>query len=202
VTGEGVQSTSTGTVTPVFRRTIADLFKARFPFLYVQTWEEDRVVSEVAAVVSDPALIKTRRNLYVWSSTTGLAAPDAKPRSGSADPAKALELVEQLDEPAVFVFKDFHSYLGAGGRTPDPQIVRKVRGLVSTLKNARCPKNVLFVSPTIVLPLELQKDISVLDFEMPSFEEIARALQDIIAVSRPRFTGHLCGERDDHATST
>jgi hypothetical protein len=24
----------------------------------------------------------------------------------------------------------------------------------------------------------------------------------VLLLSRPRFTGHLCGERDDHATST
>jgi len=34
------------------------------------------------------------------------------------------------------------------------------------------------------------------------FEMRGRELQGWLRVSRPRFTGHFCGERDDHATST
>lgn len=102
----------------------------------------------------------------------------------------------------MFVFKDFHSYFGAGGRVADPQIVRKVRDLVLGLKNARCPKNVLFVSPTVVLPQELQKDISVLDFAMPSVEEIRQALQDIIAANREtgRITIDLTADDEERLT--
>lgn len=59
MTGGGSHFAGNGVVIPAFRRTIADLFKARFPFLYVQTWEEDRVVAEVAAVVSESSLIRT-----------------------------------------------------------------------------------------------------------------------------------------------
>jgi SpoVK/Ycf46/Vps4 family AAA+-type ATPase len=193
---------SNGRVVTPFRRTVADLFKARFPFVYVQTWEEDRVVAEVAAAVSDASLIKTPRNLYVWSSTTGLAAAGSKAKSGSEDPLKALEMVESLDEPAVFVFKDFHSYFGSGGRTPDSRIIRKVRDLAPTLKNGRCPKNVLFVSPTVVLPHELQKDISVLDFDMPTVEEIRGSLQEIIEANRQtgRITIDLTPDDEERLT--
>lgn len=191
-----------GAIVTPFRRTIADLFKARFPFLYIQTWEEDRVVSEVAAVVAAASLIKTPRNLYVWSATTGLAAPGAKAKAGSENPAKALDLVEQLDEPSVFVFKDFHSYFGAAGRPADPQLVRKVRDLVPLLKNAHCPKTVVFVSPTVVLPHELQKDVSVLDFDLPSVDEIGQVLRDIIAANREtgRITIELTPDGEERLT--
>jgi SpoVK/Ycf46/Vps4 family AAA+-type ATPase len=202
VTGGGIQAGGNGSATPPFRRAVADLFKARFPLVYVQTWEEDRLVAEVEAVVSEPALIKTPRRLYVWSATAGLAENGTKAKSGSENPVKALELVESLDEPAVFVFKDFHIHFGAGGRVADPQIVRKVRDLVLALKNARCPKNVLFVSPTVVLPQELQKDISVLDFDMPSIEEIRQSLREIIDANREtgRITIDLTPDDEERLT--
>ncbi len=47
----------------------------------------------------------------------------------------------------------------------DYSLIRKVRDLVTVLKASSNPKSVVFLSPTVVLPNELQKDITILDFD-------------------------------------
>lgn len=53
-------------------RLMANLFKARFPFLYISTWEEDRVLSLIRSIASNQELIKTERKVITWKITTGI----------------------------------------------------------------------------------------------------------------------------------
>lgn len=172
-----------------FQRNIADLCRARFPFVYVQTWEEDRVVDELVSVANNSGLIRTTRKVFVWTLTSGLCEvkPDGSTTSSGADtqaPLKALERVTKDSEPALYILKDFHVFFGTQGRAPDHQVIRKVRDLVRTLKEAPQPKNVIFVSPSVELPHELQKDITILDFDLPSEADIRGVLNEMIAVNR------------------
>ncbi|STO13866.1 Uncharacterised protein [[Flavobacterium] thermophilum] len=58
------------------KKTIANLLRARFPFLYISTWEEERVLSLIRSIASDLSLIKTPREVITWKLTTGLANND------------------------------------------------------------------------------------------------------------------------------
>ena len=57
------------------------------------------------------------------------------------------------------------------------------------IKNSRNPKNVIFISPTLTIPYELQKEITIIDFELPSYHEIRNFLEEMIRVNREN--GHL-----------
>ncbi len=93
---------------------------------------------------------------------------------------RALEFVEEFEEPAVFVLKDFHVYFGGPGYPPDFQVTRKVRDILPNLKQSPRPKNVVFLSPSLVLPTDLQKDVTVVDFDLPSFADIKYVLKEMI----------------------
>ena len=54
-----------------FKHTLAELCKARFPIIYVTTWEEERVAECIQELDGDAALIKTPRKVMRWSSTRG-----------------------------------------------------------------------------------------------------------------------------------
>ena len=60
---EGIQRT---------KHHIANLFKARFPIMYIQTWEENRVVDMIREIAENQDIIKTLRKVYVWSLSRGL----------------------------------------------------------------------------------------------------------------------------------
>ena len=46
--------------------------RARFPYLYVPTWEEERILSIIKSVANEESLIKTKRKLFTWKITKGL----------------------------------------------------------------------------------------------------------------------------------
>lgn len=163
-----------------FKTFISNLLKARFPYLYMATWEEERAVSVIRSVVTDESLIKTPRKVFTWSVTTGLSESGQKGKDDTKTPLKALEFIEKYNEPAIFILKDFHVYFGVNGRPGDNQLIRKVRDLLPVLKQSPSPKNVIFVSPSLVLPDDLQKDVTIVDFDLPSFSEIKAVLDEMI----------------------
>ena len=167
-----------------FETLVANLLKARFPILYIPTWEEERAIATIQRIASTESAIKTPRAVFIWSATTGLVGEGMAAKEETKAPLKALELVEKHPDPAVFIFKDFHVFFGANNRPVDTQIVRRVRDVLPVLKQSPRPKNVIFVAPTLVLPHDLQKDITVVDFSLPSFEEILGSLQEMIAANR------------------
>ena len=56
----------------LFENTVANLLKARFPLLYIQTWEEQRVIAQLTQIATDASKLKLPRKVFVWSSTRGL----------------------------------------------------------------------------------------------------------------------------------
>lgn len=161
-----------------FSTTFANLLKARFPYLYVPTWEEERVLGTIREVAGDAARIRTPRRVFTWTATQGLRSDGWTPPEGTEELLGALDVVERFPEPAVFVFHDAHPYFGSEQRVADPLVVRKLRDLVPVLKAS--PRSVVFVSPTLHLPLELQKDVTVVEFVLPTAEEIRTVLDGII----------------------
>jgi SpoVK/Ycf46/Vps4 family AAA+-type ATPase len=167
-----------------FGRSIAELFRARFPFVFVQTWEEERLLAELSTVVADATLIRTPRRLFVWTVSTGMVPVDAHGRTGAPTVVHPPSLIEALDEierfaePAVFVLADVQWFLGGHRRQPDPVVVRRIRNLVSVLN--RQPKNVVFVAPALALPDELQKDVTVVEFPLPNRHELSGALSALV----------------------
>ncbi|TDL71140.1 AAA family ATPase [Rhodococcus qingshengii] len=163
-----------------FKVLVSNLLKARFPYLYISTWEEERAVDVIRSVVTDESLIKTTRKVFTWSVTKGLSENGQKGKEETKAPLKALDFIENYHEPAIFILKDFHVYFGANGRPADNQLIRKIRDLLPTLKQSPSPKNVIFVSPSLVLPNDLQKDLTIVDFDLPTFSEIKYVLDEMI----------------------
>jgi len=163
---------------------LSQYLRARFSFLSISTWEEDRVIRDIQKICSDEQLIKTTRKLYTWSLTEGLVDDEMKPTRNSKQPIQALEQIQRIEEPSVFVLKDFHVYMGGENRQPDPGVIRKIRDLVSVIERSPYPKNVIFVSPTFSIPLELQKDIIFVEYGLPTYNDLKRVLNQMIEMNK------------------
>ncbi|MGK7873194.1 MAG: AAA family ATPase [Xenococcaceae cyanobacterium] len=172
-----------------FKKSFSVLLKARYPYLYISTWEEERVLALIQEVVRTAALIRTPRKLFTWSVTEGIVE-NGQRNNQKTDPFKILDFIDAHQEASVFVLKDFHIYLGTRqvavreSLTEPSLIIRKLRDLVPNLTKSNKPKNVVFVSPSLVLPADLEKDITIVDFDLPSFPEIQQKLQEIIDTNR------------------
>ncbi|WP_230633001.1 AAA family ATPase [Paenibacillus athensensis] len=158
--------------------------RARFPYVYISTWEEERAVAMIRSAVTDETMIKTVRKVFTWTVTNGLAEDQQRGREETKAPLTCLEFIESYDQPAVFILKDFHIYFGGADKQTDQIVIRKIRDLISVLKMSPNPKNVVFICPEIALPNELQKEITIVDFDLPSFAEIKGVLDEMIAANQ------------------
>ncbi len=151
---------------------IETLVRARYPIVYVVSWEEDRVEGCLRGVAD-----RRHKRLFVWTATDGLVADGARSRDReTSDPMVALDAVLSSGDAAIFLLKDFHPYL------KEHTIVRKLRDLTYALK--RSYKTLVILSPVLELPPELSKEITVVDYALPTAEEIGAQLDRIAAAAK------------------
>lgn len=164
-----------------FKRELANMLKARFPYIYMTTWEENRAISIVDGVINDSSFFRSSRKVLSWSQNIGVQTPTGAVEKKVNDPMDLLDYISSFEESSVFILKDFHVFLDPKSRLYNYNIIRKLRDISHTMKNGYVSKTIIFVAPTLVLPLELQKDISILDLDFPSSEEIMQVLNKIIS---------------------
>jgi len=151
------------------------LIRARYPLIYVISWEEQRVVAQVSKIAS-----KLGKNVFEWSINTGLVPAGTSIQSqkhkdsATQDPLVALGNVIEHIEPALYVFKDFHPFL----KTQNMSVIRRMREVAASLKNTY--KTIVLVSPMFQMPAELEKDLTVVDFDLPKENDFAALLGRII----------------------
>lgn len=166
-----------------FMNDFANLVNAGFPYIYIPSYEEERITNTIRNIVNDKDLIKSDRKLYVWTQTDGLVTEDSKIRDTS-NPINAIESVVRSNEDAIYIFKDFHIYFGSDRNSrPDYAVIRKLRDVIPILKSSR--KTVVFISAKLVIPCDMEKEISILEFPLPNAEEIQSLLEDLISGLSP-----------------
>ena len=167
-----------------FSKKLATLMRARFPYIYIPTWEEERVTDLITSVVTNAALIKTTRKIYTWTITKGFTLDERVVSADTIKPVKAIEFISNCQEDAVFLLKDFHIFFGGTGRQPDFVVIRSLRDSLPLLRASTFKKNVIFLSTTLVIPDDMQKEISVYDFPLPDIDEISTLLAEMISHNR------------------
>jgi SpoVK/Ycf46/Vps4 family AAA+-type ATPase len=142
------------------------LIRARYPLIYVVSFEEERVCEAVSKIAS-----QRTKQLFQWSVTEGLLTSDGTYLAEFKDPVKVLEYILQVETNGLFILKDYHPYMN------DPVVVRKLRDLGRSLKLSM--KNVIFLSPMLKIPGELEKELTVIDYKLPEKEEIEGIVKNI-----------------------
>jgi len=151
------------------------LIRARYPLIFVSTYEETRLERVVRKMAEE-----RNKTFFIWTTTLGLHKDGEAGHEPTRDPLAALSSVERQTVPALFLFKDFHPYL------TDPAVVRKLRDLVENLKSTY--ETIVFCSPILTVPPELEKDVAVVDFALPGRDEIGGLLDRITATLQSRGT--------------
>lgn len=166
-----------------FRENLALLFRARFPVLYIESFEEPRVLAEIAAVATDASLMRTVRPVYVWSATRGFVGPDGSTQSGTTEPKQAVDWILRQEDAGVFVMLDLHAQLGDDRRPADPVLIRGLRDVAAGFQIGAAARVLVILAPTLRVPSELEKDITLVDFPLPDEHEIRGVLNSIIATN-------------------
>jgi len=150
-----------------FTQQVDVLVRARYPLLYVVTHEEgrlDRLLFDLSR--------RQGRRFYTWSLTSGLERHGGRREPGTprnASPVEVLERIRALDESALFLLRDLHLHF------EDPHLLRSLRDLAVELKDSH--KSLVVSAPRLVLPPELEKELTVLDLPLPEPEELRALLR-------------------------
>jgi SpoVK/Ycf46/Vps4 family AAA+-type ATPase len=156
------------------------LVRARYPLIYIVAWEERRVETLLHSIAA-----RRDKRLFVWTCTEGVQALDGagvlQPADPAArDPLAALDFVQACREAAIFLLKDFHPYIDdARPMAGTPSVVRKLRDLAGALKESH--KTLVLLSPVLRFPVELEKEITVVNYGLPSLEELDQSLSVVIS---------------------
>jgi SpoVK/Ycf46/Vps4 family AAA+-type ATPase len=163
--------TGAGALSPAasIAREIETLVRARYPLLEIVSWEEERVLRCLDAVAS-----ALKKELHQWSINSGLSryrqfvndgpSADVGPK-GTKDPLVALkEIATMATQPTIFVLKDFHPYM------EESAVARALRDLAMGLRSTY--STVVLLGPRMVVPPELEKELTVVDFPLPSREDL------------------------------
>jgi AAA+ superfamily predicted ATPase len=153
-----------------FAREIAVLSRAGYPLISIVTQEEQR-----ALALAETAARAARKACRRWSVSLGFhESPDEDtPEATAAAPEAALSALLEDAEPGLFVFLDFHPFLG------DPRVVRRLRDRLPGLVRRR--QSIVLVGPVPGLPAELEKDAAVVDLPLPTKDLL---LQELGRVAR------------------
>lgn len=153
------------------------LIRARYPIIYVSTWEEERVEQSLRQIAA-----ARKKHLFTWTITQGLIKVGSEPRPGknasgnTMDPLVALDQVIQHVEPSIYMFKDFHRF------TCDERcnltIIRKLRDVAYQIRDSY--KSIIITSPMVKIAPELSKDITLVEFGLPETRDFGKLLDRIV----------------------
>lgn len=172
---------------------LSKFFRARFPYIYITTWEEERAISIIKRIATSEKLIKIPRDVYVWTQTNGFILNGQK-IDGTNSPDKAVDFIKNCNKNAVFVMCDFHVYFGVKGRQVDYNVVRRLRDIIGELKTSSFRKNVIFLASELLIPESMQKEITILDMPLPTLDEIKSKLDKMISQNNQINTDGLDDE--------
>lgn len=149
-----------------FKNELLLLLKARYPLIYITTQEEERLDYIFSSIVRN----ELPRAYYTWDFISGYQGNPNDKGFAARNPLQALELIDKLapEMNAIFVLKDFDNFL------KDFSITRKIKNLSKDLKKQ--PKNIIIISNEVNIPESLKENITVIDFPLPTYEEIFEEL--------------------------
>jgi hypothetical protein len=164
-----------------FERELEVLVRARYPLLYVVTPEERRAEELVRLTAN-----RLQKRLHIWTLTRGYdpplpispEPPESQRRERLSPDIEALTMLFRPYENAILLLKDFHPYLH------DARVIRLLRDLSPRLHASG--RTLILLSPLLKLPSELEKELTVLEMPLPSREEIAHKLREILLMLRDK----------------
>jgi len=179
-----------------FVKDLGTYIRAGYPIVTIVSSEEDRALELVDELLRQREMWKRPRKLFVWSVSRGFVDAEGRPatKEDTRRPEQALAFVAGFAEGALFLFKDFHPYLRDGAPNA-ALLIRLLRDLVPELKGS--PRTLLWVQPVLQIPMELQKDVTVVDLPLPTEDEYRQVLDRM--VEQVRSTPTVTVDLDDDA---
>ena len=157
------------------------LLKARYPIIYISTYEEERI----EYIIKYCTKKYVSRAYYAWDFIDGYQGNPNDTGFAARNPLEALELIEKLtpETPAVFVLRDYDNFL------KDLSVIRKLKNLSRSLKTQ--PKNLIIISPEVNIPDTLREFVTLIEFPLPTYAEINEELVRLMSSLKQGISDEL-----------
>jgi AAA+ superfamily predicted ATPase len=159
------------------------------PLLLVRTYEEFRALAKYVASLSKIILKDSDSSAYkcfVWSLHGGVRPvkiENNKMSIGSdavegteKDPLAALTFLESAPDNTILFLRDFHPYL-TKEYPKAVAVIAKIRDMIRPCNATN--KSLVFISPAMQIPPELEKDITPCEFKLPDKAELLVVLRSV-----------------------
>ena len=151
------------------RARIINYIRAGYPGLYLVSHEEQRVHAEMTHIAQE-----LKYNLVVWSCVDGLVDTSKGTTSAANDPLEALIAIGEMKEKTLILLRDFHLFL----QDPNPILIRQLKDVLQMAKTKS--KTLIILGCRTVLPPELERELTMIEFSLPGKEELRAVLAGII----------------------
>lgn len=168
------------------------LIQAQYPLIYLITSEEERAEAEIAKIVKSST---QHQRLFSWTVTHGIVEygqPRHITQHNTVSPEAAIEWVVRQKEPGIFIFKDLHPFIDA------PATTRWLRDAIASFKGTE--KIIILMSSVQQVPIELEKEVVVVEFPLPTPEEIKEVLEHQLIKANKRGRKSISGEDCEQLT--
>ncbi|MBO7128540.1 MAG: AAA family ATPase [Prevotella sp.] len=151
-------------------KNLIDYIKARYAVLVIESFEEERVLRELQGIAQS-----INHELYIWNSTDGVTFANGTSASQdkTLDFTAALKFCENRAKEQgsrnIFVFCDADGYLNSKAPAVNR---RRLRDFAINIRKKGYVSNCIIIAPTFEITTDLQKEITLVDFPLPSREEV------------------------------
>lgn len=162
---------NTTRTTPSTVTQIANYASAAYPIVYIQTHEDQRIEGDIVLAAS--RVNGEPYSVYTWTCTSGLVRHD---RNGKSEVfSDTEEIFSALDKYYSNDFKSQRSVLivyGLHMMMAEPNLVlfQKLKDCANTGKSSN--RMMVIIAPVIKIPVELEKLITVIEYSLPTREEL------------------------------
>lgn len=146
---------------------LAELIRACFPGIWIQSFEHSDAVAEIAGLCREQ-----NWRLATWDIDRGLTVigqtGEPVASTGTADPLAAIRALNTLssdDSCALLVLKNFHRFLGSA------EVVQAIEHQLERGKHDRT--FIIVLSPIVQIPVELDKQFLVIEHDLPNRAQLA-----------------------------
>ncbi|NET59899.1 MAG: AAA family ATPase [Symploca sp. SIO2E6] len=157
------------------------LIKAQYPLVYLVTSEEERTERAIAMIAQSKS---QQRRVFVWTVTHGIIeygqSQHTSQHHNTVSPQSAIQWVIQQKEAGIYIFKDLHPF------TDSPEVTRWLRDAIASFKGTY--KSIILMSPVQQIPIELEKEVVVMDYPLPDLTELNQVLSYQLDQTKARRT--------------
>lgn len=161
-----------------FNKNLIDYIKARYAVLVIESFEEERVLRELQSIAQS-----INHELYIWNSTDGVTFANGSSASQdkTLDFTAALKFCENRAKEQgsrnIFVFCDADGYLNSKAPAVNR---RRLRDFAINIRKKGYVSNCIIIAPTFEITTDLQKEITLVDFPLPSREEVKEIISSFL----------------------